>query len=391
MASKHDNIENILQSCLDSLRDGQGTIDTILARYPGLEGELRPRLESAIWLSSHQDVFDARPGFVRASRSRLVAQIQEEMRADPTPAVPLSTSTFWRFWQNLFRSRDVFQLAVVLVLVIAFITMSSGVALAAQSAMPGEPFYSVKITLENAQIAVTPSNNKVAQLRIAFAQKRLVEMQSLILEGRYEYVPQTVANFELQVDQAVKLMNSVTNQNPDRGKELARQLQQTLTEQSTVLQVLSGVVPQETKPEVERAIKTSMFGSAAANEVIVTGHGASIFTPSPLSTSTTVGGLVGPPTSNPSPTLTPTGTATMLPVLPIFATPTGSGTPISPTLTLTETPGTGPLLKKGTPTPTPTPTKKPKPTQKPRPTRKPSKTPKPHPDPHPDSPANKPN
>lgn len=383
MAGKHDNIEKIVQSCLDLLQDGQGTIDTILARYPGLEDELRPRLESAIWLSSRRDAFNPRPGFVRASRSRLVAQIQEEMKAAPPPAVPLSGNTFWRFWQNLFRSRDVFQLAVVLVLVVTFITVSSGVALAAQSALPGEPFYSVKITLENVQIAVTPSNSKDAQLRIAFAQKRLVEMQSLILEGRYEYVPQTVANFELQVDQAVKLMNEVTNQNPDRGKELARQLQQTLAEQSTVLQVLAGVVPQETKPEVERAINKSMFGSAAANEVIVTGHGASIFTPAPTSTT------VGPPTSSPSPSLTPTGTATLLPVLPIKSSPTSSTTPISPTLTLTDTPGPGPLIKKATltPTPTPTSTKKPKPTQKPRPTRKPSKTPKPHPNPNPKPPA----
>ena len=388
MANKYDNLEKIVQSCLDSLQDGQGTIDTILARYPGLESELRPRLESAVWLSSHRDAFNPRPGFVRASRSRLVAQIQEEMKTAPAPAVPLSVNTFWRFWQNLFRSRDVFQLAVVLVLVIAFITVSSGVALAAQSALPGEPFYSVKISLENVQIAVTPSQNKVAQLRIAFAQKRLVEMQSLILEGRYEYVPQTVANFELQVDQAVKLMNTVTDQNPDKGRELALQLQQTLTEQSTVLQVLAGVVPQETKPEVERAIKTSMFGSAAANEVIVTGHGASLFTPT--STSTTVGGLVGPPTSSPSPTSSPTGTATLLPVSPIKSTPIGSTTPISPTLTLTDTPGPGPLIKKATSTPTPTPTstRKPRPTQKPRPTKKPSKTPKPHPDPNPNSSAN---
>jgi len=389
MASKRDNIEKIVQSCLDLLQDGQGSIDTILASYPELESELRPRLESAIWLSSHRDAYNPRPGFVRASRSRLVAQLQEEMKAAPPPAVPLSENTFWRFWQNLFRSRDVFQLAVVLVLVVTFITVSSGVALAAQSALPGEPFYSVKITLENVQIAVTPSNSKDAQLRIAFAQKRLVEMQSLILEGRYEYVPQTVANFELQVDQAVKLMNVVVNQNPDKGKELAHQLQQTLAEQSTVLQVMAGVVPQETKPEVERAIKTSMFGSAAANEVIVTGHGATIFMPT--STATTVGGLVGPPTSSPSPTSTPTGTATLVPVSPFISTPTSSRTPISPTLTLTETPGPGPLIKKATSTPTPTPTstKKPRPTQKPRPTKKPSKTPKPHPDP--DSQPNKPN
>jgi hypothetical protein len=373
MASKHDNVEKIVQSCLDMIQDGQGTIDTILAKYPELEGELRPRLESAIWLSSRRGAFDPRPGFVRASRSRLVAQIQEEMKAAPPPAVPLSEGTFWRYWQNLFRSkRLVFQLAVVLVLVVSFIIASSGVALASQSALPGEPFYSVKIALENAQIAISPSNSKDAQLRIAFAQRRLVEIQSLILEGRYEFVPQTVANFELQVDQAVKLMNVVANQNSERGRELALLLRQTLSEQSTVLQVLAGVVPQETKPEIERALKTSMLGDAAANEVIITGHGASDFTPAPLLTSTATG---SPPTSSPSPTLTPTGTASLLPVLPIESTPTGSTTPISPTLTLSPEPV--PLIKKPSPTPTPTP----EPTKKPRPTKKPSKTPKPHPDP----------
>ena len=71
-----NDINDILQICLETIQNGEATLDTILERYPELADELQPQLEAAVWLHQRAESFGPRPGFVRASRSRLVNRIQ---------------------------------------------------------------------------------------------------------------------------------------------------------------------------------------------------------------------------------------------------------------------------------------------------------------------------
>ena len=77
-----DELARILQLCLEVIESGQETVDSLLSRYPELWDTLRPPLEAAAWLYNHTHLLNPRPGFVDASRQRLVYHLYHE-RAGP--------------------------------------------------------------------------------------------------------------------------------------------------------------------------------------------------------------------------------------------------------------------------------------------------------------------
>lgn len=60
--------------------------------------------------------------------------------------------------------------------VVALMVLSTVLA---QRSLPGQPFYSVKIALENAQTTVTPGSERRLNLRVSFAERRVTEVSQL--------------------------------------------------------------------------------------------------------------------------------------------------------------------------------------------------------------------
>ena len=57
-------IEQIINTCSPALSSGEETLELILASYPQLSIELRPRLEAVIWLHQARLSVATRPGFI---------------------------------------------------------------------------------------------------------------------------------------------------------------------------------------------------------------------------------------------------------------------------------------------------------------------------------------
>ncbi|MEE9187975.1 MAG: hypothetical protein V3U36_01310, partial [Anaerolineales bacterium] len=131
-----------LQSCLDLIRGGRESIDSVVARYPEYGDELQAQLEIAMWLSSASAALDPSPGFVSTSRRKLVSQIQLENQ--PIIVAPL---TWGERLQNFLSIQQVAPIAFVFVLMLALF-VSGTVVSASQKALPGDDLYSVKLTLE---------------------------------------------------------------------------------------------------------------------------------------------------------------------------------------------------------------------------------------------------
>jgi len=51
MSDRLNELELVLQSCLELVQSGDVSIEEALARYPEAADELRPRLEAALWLA----------------------------------------------------------------------------------------------------------------------------------------------------------------------------------------------------------------------------------------------------------------------------------------------------------------------------------------------------
>jgi hypothetical protein len=374
--------DEVFVVCLEELRGGQGVAE-LLRRYPEHGQELKPLLETAAWFGGQAAALAPRPGFMNASRARLMQQIAAQ------PPAPVS-----RTWGQLFSGlgstwRFALQAAVVVVMLVCLAVGSSGIAYASQTALPGDALYPVKLALEKVELLVTLDPQAQLRLHVEFSQLRLAEMQRLLALGRYADLSIATANYRNHVSQALVLARTLAAQSPALGVELAAALRA----QALHLGVLAGLAPQAPRVELEAAAQAALDGAQQADEIE---HGIEIpppadstggetvsNTPTQPPPATAAGYAIATSTPDDTPTLTPgptqtrTSTPTATPTLTqtSLRTVTATVTPdrtVIPTATRTTRPT---ATRTGQPTPTrttqPTPTR----TGQPTPTRTTQPTP----------------
>ena len=378
MAEPKD-FDEILSNCLEALERGEGLAD-VLARYPQAASELKPLLEAADWLEGQQAAVEPRPGFVRASRSRLIEKIASE---------PVAAGGWLEQIVTQLRSalgggwRVALQLSLAAVLLACLVLTGSEAALASQGALPGEALYSIKLGLERVELLVTLDTAKKIVLHNQFAQARLIEIQELVMEGRYNYIREAVSNFEAHVKQASQLLSALASKDPERATELALALKETLSSQRAFLSFLMAAAPREVTPELLRAIGIAAGGEIAVQAALDEARSAALRAATVTPTredGAEATATAGAGRSIPSPTQTPLPSSTL-------PAPTMSSNTVKPIFTRTPLPNltstTVPKQENPLPTYTPRPpTQPPDPTPTPqKPTREPKKTKKPPPSP----------
>jgi hypothetical protein len=343
--------DDVLQSCLDLVRSGRESIDTVVARYPEFAGELRAQLETAVWLTSFNSALEPRPGFVPASRRRLVSRIKQEQQPITPPLL-----TWGQRLQRFLTVQKVAPVAFVFVLMLALF-VSGTVVTAAQKSLPGDDLYSIKRTLEQIALATSLDNKNDAELQIQFVGNRLNEVTSLIIEQRYEEVAETVEEYQDQVNKTIEVIEAVSDQDIYLAQDLAKQLAALLKSQRYILEELYKNAP--------LSFRISFSSVIAFYEV--TKHQTDQFS------------IFVPPTPTPRPTIRPTSTATKTPRPTPTPAPTQPPFEPSPTPTNTKEPTPVPPTNTPVPTNTPKPTNTPPPTSTDTPPPTPTDTPPPTP------------
>jgi len=142
-----------------------------------------------------------RSTWVALNRDFLLRQIAADQPAEP---VRLGARALLRATVGLF-SRQVFQPAVVMLLLVGVSLGGSLVASAAFYSLPGDSLYGVKIALEKTQLAVTPSDERKAELKVTFAQNRVKEFNKIVAQTgvtpavKQERMNQVVSEFQKNV------------------------------------------------------------------------------------------------------------------------------------------------------------------------------------------------
>jgi hypothetical protein len=380
MNSQREPVEDRLQICLEEVLSGRQSLEEAVAQNPELEEALRSGLEAAMWLSSRRKLLEPRPGFVAASRRRLVAR-RFRLRGSSEHAPARS---FFERVLRLLTNRFVFQASLVVLVVMALL-VGNVLSAAARTTLPGDFLYPVKTFSEGVQLTFSMSPSRKAGLQIEFARRRVTEVEALVLEGRMERAAATLAIFDRQAGQAAAALESLRMQDPEAAQRLALSLDRLLDNQSQVFLLLSASAPEGQNPALSAAVRTSQANMAEIHEtllnlgVLVLGTPtliipqASETPPSPPGGSSTLppgqaGGEAAASTSTPRPTLTPRPTNTHRPTQQVkeTKTPRASSTP-KPTFTPRIE-----ITRKPTNTPRPTNTHRPPKTTDPPP--KPTKT-----------------
>lgn len=380
------DFDEILGNCLEDLEGGEALAD-VLARYPQASEELKALLEAAVWFSGQKAAVEPRPGFVKASRARLV----EKTSTEPVVAGSWLEQTWAQLTTALGGGWGVaLQVTLAVVMLACLVVGGSGVALVSQTALPGEALYPVKTGLERVELLVTLDPAAKIQLHNQFSQARLLEIEELVMEGRYNYIRETVSNFEAHVNEASRLLNALATRDPEKASKLGLALKETLAGQRAFLSFLMAAVPQEVVPEMLRALGIAASGEITVQAAMDEAGRTALLTATATSTredepSVTDTPVVQRNIESPTPTLLPsatrsaTATATTA-ALTVTPTHTALFTPtrtLPPTLTPTA------IVEQDRPTPTYTPrppTQLPRPSSTPEPP-PPEKTKKPPPNP----------
>jgi hypothetical protein len=380
-----DELGRILDSCLNLISSGAATVDSIMEQYPEYREQLKPPLEAALWLQSRKEVFNPRPGFVRLSQRRLVNRFREQ---NSEAGVVETLSRIPAFFQER-RIAVQYSALLTLTAVLLFVGFRSA-GLLVQRSIPGDPLYATKITQEEMRVNLTSNEEVRTRLRIEFAQRRVIELQELVLVGRTDLIDKTLKNFEFQMDQAASGILALAKIDEIKAAQLSSLFEETLR---VPVNNFVGIV--DSNPVLVSGefidkfltLASEPFESRPFEFVMV----EATVTPTLTSTAT----LTSTPTNTPRPTYTSTATFTSTATAPPEATPTDekqesqpaavTPTPTvksvqekEPTATAVNTPTIAPTPTKPatatqapppsddtTPEPTPEKTKKPKPTQHP--------------------------
>jgi hypothetical protein len=372
MTNNPNEFERYFESCLEMIRSGQADIETAAARYPEYAEELREQLEIVLWLDKRKGALDPDPDFVATTRLRLVSKLRRA-----TPARPS-----WRERVSQMWSMPTLAPVAFVMILMVFMIFSGTIVMASESSIPGDGLYSTKLIMEDLALATSVDETNDAQLRIHFVQRRLVEVNKLLVERRYDKVDETVTAYTDQVNETIESINQVAQNDSVTAQKLALELESVLNQQAPILQSLQKTAPISIHPMISKAVNVSETGKQAVQGMSrtvplqSTSVLAATRTPFPTRTPTPF------PTRTPRPTPTSAPTLTSAPTRPL---PTDKPEPTLPPPTSTPTATAVPPTATPTPTDTrvpptdtpmpPTPTNPPPPTD--TPTTTPSNTPPP--------------
>jgi hypothetical protein len=382
-ARNQDAIGRILDSCLELIANGSTTVEAVIDKYPQYSEQLRPPLEAAMWLQSRKEVFNPRPGFVQLSQRRLVNRFRDQGSAGG------ATETF-SFIPAFFQERRIavqYSALLTLTAVLLFVGYRSTDFLV-QRSIPGDPLYEAKITQEELRITLASNQEDETRLRIEYAQRRVIEMQELVLVGRTELIDKTLENFEFQLSQAASGILTVAKTDQVMAAQLSSLFEETLR---VPVNNFVGII--DKNPEMVAGDFINKFLTLASEPFEGRPFEFLMVAASPTATSTATF------TSTPTRTLTATSTSTATVVLESTSTDSVSESvpaTVAPAATNTSAPkavptATAPNPPASSPPPTdpppptvqPTSTVQPPPTDEPPATPIPDKTKKPRPTQHP--------
>jgi hypothetical protein len=134
---------------------------------------------------------------------------------------------------------------------------ASMTAFAAQSALPGDVLYPIKTSMENTQLALSTSPTGRANLQMEFAQRRLLEIASLIEEDQFQEIPAAADQFEAHVRNLMVEVEDVASRDPEQAVKLSAQVSDALTRYAYSMSRMLEQVPEQVQLKMMRTIQNT--------------------------------------------------------------------------------------------------------------------------------------
>lgn len=240
--------EEILARCIDEVLNGQSTVEDCLRRYPELRNELRPLLE--ITLSIQPPKVTPSPEFRRRLRNRLLEVMEPAKAAEGRKEV----NHGWFI--------SILSIRAVAISVLAFVVLTTGAGsvYAAQSSLPGDVLYPVKLGVEKIQIAVTVNPEDKAYWHLKLVQRRIDEVATQVSLNRSPDVS-GLATVPAQTDAALR---DIEKTSPDSISTFLSRLAESTINQQIALGSLLSVNPGKGHDTMQQAMNTAQRANLIA-------------------------------------------------------------------------------------------------------------------------------
>lgn len=275
-----------------------------------------------------------RSEWVTLNRDFLRRQIKAEQTIEPLKI------GWFEFNQVVFGTiaQRVFQPAVAMLLLLSVSFGSSLVANAAFYSLPGDSLYRVKIALEKTQLAVTPNEDRKAELKMAFAHNRVKEFNKIIAQTdvnptvKKERINLVVKEFQKNVTSVQAHINKIAQDSDkldDANKEKTlrialslssetQELAQSFDEQASSLSEGEKTAVEEI---VAQAIESAQKTSLSAQELVAQASAAAPEEQSEAQATTTETGLESEIINKDNNPVGPAETSTSEFINPLFTEP----------------------------------------------------------------------
>jgi hypothetical protein len=161
-------LERIIIECLDAMEKGQ-SIDSIIESYPEHSAELKSILETADSLNSMKVAHSL--GAQAQSQKRFLEEAAAMQTVGHDHGRPIIM-----FWRRIAFSAGL--IAMILIISSAVVTFAS------QAALPGDPLYGAKRTIEEFRLSLVTDTVLNDTLSIQFEKERISEIEALLNSGR---------------------------------------------------------------------------------------------------------------------------------------------------------------------------------------------------------------
>jgi len=308
-----DDFERVLNACLDDLAAGRLDVEECLRRYPAHAGRLRPLLLAA---SAVQQAYDAQPReeFTQAARERFHfatgAHLRRAFDVDPSPSFFAAARIKFLMTAQRMGLRERARpprrlplfgtpfraLATGMAAFAVFLGGSTYTVASAQSALPGDWQYGVKLQTERVRLALAFSEDARRDVRLDIATERAEEIEQLAQKGR----PIGEAELKRLQNETAPLIDDANKDKLDTGA--IEKLVAVTAKQKQVLAAVEDRVDPKAAPVLAEVKDLSERGyEVAFVKLTARQEGPLVVTPSdPIETQTP------DPTDTPEPTATAT-------------------------------------------------------------------------------------
>jgi len=192
MEKSNKKFDIIFDECLDGMLAGQVTLEQCLKKYPDQAAELEPLLRTALSVNNAINIL---PNPEAKARGRYQLQLKMAQVGKPRRSPVFGWQPRW---------------VVAAMTVMLVFTLGGGTVLAADSSMPGNPLYPVKIATENVRIKLASSDVKKEAILATCADRRVVEIAHVVAQGNVnaQRVESVAARYISQVDQMSGMMTA---------------------------------------------------------------------------------------------------------------------------------------------------------------------------------------